>query len=64
MTAIVHTADILTRAMEIGNGGDEKMPLILETAWRDLGFDHIPFESLLEGIDDEFDKATIFMQIL
>jgi HD-like signal output (HDOD) protein len=64
MTAIVHTADILTRAMEIGNGGDEKMPLILEAAWRDLGFDHIPFESLLEGIDDEFDKATIFMQIL
>ena len=64
MTAIVHAADILTRAMEIGNGGDEKMPLIFHSAWNDLGFDHISFESLLEGIDEEFDKATIFMQIL
>jgi putative nucleotidyltransferase with HDIG domain len=64
MTAIVHAADILTRAMEIGNGGDEKMPLIIESVWGNLGFDHISFESLLEGIDEEFDKATIFMQIL
>ncbi len=64
MTSIVHCADIFTRAMEIGNGGDDKIPLISETAWKNLGFDHIALDSLLEGIDDEFDKATIFMQIL
>jgi putative nucleotidyltransferase with HDIG domain len=64
MTSIVHVADILTRAMEIGNGGDEKMPLIIESTWRDLGLEHIPLEPLLEGIEEEFDRATIFMQIL
>jgi putative nucleotidyltransferase with HDIG domain len=64
MTAIVHVADILTRAMGTGNGGDEKVPPILESAWNELGFDHIPLGSLLEAIDEEFDKATIFMQIL
>jgi putative nucleotidyltransferase with HDIG domain len=64
MTAIVHAADIVTRAMEIGSGGDRKIPLIAEPVWRDLGFDRIAFESLLGGVDEEFDKATIFMQVL
>jgi putative nucleotidyltransferase with HDIG domain len=64
ITSIVHCADIFTRAMEIGNGGDEVIPLISETAWKNLGFEHISLESLLESIDDEFDKATIFMQML
>jgi putative nucleotidyltransferase with HDIG domain len=64
MTSIIHSADIFTRAMGIGNGGDEKIPLIMETVWKNLGFGNIALESLLEDIDDEFDKATIFMQIL
>jgi putative nucleotidyltransferase with HDIG domain len=64
ITGIVHSGDILARAMEIGNGGDDMIPLISEAAWQNLGFEHIALPSLLESIDDEFDKATIFMQIL
>ena len=64
ITSIVHSADIFTRGMEIGNGGDDVIPCISETVWNNLGFEHLALDSLLEGIDEEFDKATIFMQIL
>jgi putative nucleotidyltransferase with HDIG domain len=64
MTSIVHCADILTRAMDIGSGGDEKIPVVSETVWRNLGFEHVPLEALFTGIEDELDKSTIFMQIV
>jgi putative nucleotidyltransferase with HDIG domain len=64
ITGVVHCADIFTRAMEIGNGGDDKMPLIAGHVWEDLGLGNLALESLLEGINEEFDKATIFMQIV
>jgi putative nucleotidyltransferase with HDIG domain len=64
ITGIVHTADILVRAMNIGNGGDDRIPLISDAVWKDLGFEHVALEQLLESIDDEFDKATIFMQMV
>ncbi len=64
MTAIVHIGDILVRAMDIGNGGDDKIPLVSGDVWKDLGFDNIALVPLFESIEDEFDKATIFMQIV
>jgi HD-like signal output (HDOD) protein len=64
LTAIVHCADILVRAMDIGNGGDDKIPLLSESVWRDLGMENLSLQSIFEDIDDEFDKATIFMQLV
>jgi putative nucleotidyltransferase with HDIG domain len=64
MTSIVHIGDILTRAMNIGNGGDDRIPVVSDVAWKDLGFEHMALGPLLTSIDDEFDKATIFMQIV
>ena len=64
MTSIIHSGDIFTRAMGIGNGGDDEIPCISEAVWNNLGFEHIDLEPLLESIDEEFEKATIFMQIV
>lgn len=63
VTAIVHTADILVRALDYGNGGDTKIPSMSQQVWDNLGLHTMPLEPLLEGISDEVDKATVFMQI-
>jgi len=63
MTGIVHTSDIIVRAMDIGNGGDDRIPVISDNVWKDFGFEAIALESLMESIEEEFGKATVFMQI-
>ena len=63
MTAVVHCADILTRAMGYGNGGDNKMPEIDSAVWDFLKLSKSELSSLLTDIDEEVDKATIFLQI-
>jgi len=63
MTAIVHCADILIRALNYGNGGDMKIPVISDNVWKNLGMDSIPLSQLFDAINDEIEKATIFLQI-
>jgi putative nucleotidyltransferase with HDIG domain len=43
LTDIVHVANVLTHALDIGNGGDDIVPLLSEAAWQRLG---IPWEDL------------------
>jgi len=62
-TAIVHCADIFVRALDYGNGGDEKIPLMSDNVWKNLGLDTLSIPSLFEGIHDEIEKATVFIQI-
>jgi HD-like signal output (HDOD) protein len=64
VTGIVHAADILVRAMDIGNGGDNKIPQMSDVVWTNLGFDNIQLQTLLEDIVGEVDKATVFMQLV
>jgi HD-like signal output (HDOD) protein len=61
-TAIVHCADIFIRALDCGNGGDMKIPSFSEQVWKSLGFDTIDLNSLLENIQDEIEKASVFIQ--
>jgi HD-like signal output (HDOD) protein len=61
---IVHAADILVRAMDYGNGGDKKIPQMSEIVWNNLGFETLNLQALLEDIDGEVDKATVFMQLV
>ncbi|MBD3390934.1 MAG: HDOD domain-containing protein [Chitinivibrionales bacterium] len=62
-TAIVHCADILVRAMDLGNGGDNKIPRMSDQVWQSLGLENLSLQSLLENVNDEVEKTTIFMQI-
>jgi putative nucleotidyltransferase with HDIG domain len=64
VTGIVHAADILVRALDIGNGGDNKIPQISDVVWTNLGFESIQLHTLLEDIESEVDKATVFMQLV
>jgi len=63
MTASVHCADIFVRALDIGNGGDNKIPMMSEQVWRSLGFENNSLIPLFDSIRDEVEKATIFLQL-
>jgi len=61
--AIVHCADIFVRALDQGNGGDNSIPQLSETAWKSLGLSVNSLGKMLEGIQDEIDKASAFIQL-
>jgi HD-like signal output (HDOD) protein len=64
ISAIVQCADIFVRALDYGNGGDQRIPEISEKVWKDLGMDNVALPALLDSIADEIDKATVFMQVV
>ena len=63
VTAIVHCADIIVRALDYGNGGDDCMPMISDNVWKNLGLDNVNLLSLLENVHDEIEKASVFIQL-
>jgi HD-like signal output (HDOD) protein len=63
IAGVVHLADILVRALDLGNGGDQKIPAISEQVWQELGMQNISLQPILENIYEEFERATIFMQV-
>ncbi len=62
-TAIVHCADIFVRALDFGNGGDTKIPVMAENVWKNLGLENVPLPTLFDSIEDEFEKANVFIQL-
>jgi len=62
-TAIVHCADIFVRALDYGNGGDTKIPMVTESVWKNLGLENAPLPTLFDNIEDEFEKANVFIQL-
>lgn len=62
-TAIVHCSDIIVRAMGYGNSGDSKIPCMEDFVWKDLNLNSKTLPRLLEEINEEAEKASIFMQI-
>ena len=59
--AIVHLADILCRSLNIGYGGDRKMPALDKSAWESLRIKPQVIESLLAAINKEFDDISLFI---
>ncbi len=60
-TAIVHLADIFTRALNIGYGGDDKIPPLDAFAWESLKIKTNSIEPIMEEIKDEFDDISLFI---
>lgn len=60
-TSIVHVADILCRALDLGSGGDHRMPRLNDRAWENLGLDVAELTTIIEEIDAGFSdiKALI-----
>lgn len=54
-TAIVHLANIITRALQFGSGGDPYIPKINKGALKTLGLKMGDLASLLQVVDDELE---------
>ena len=59
---LVHCADIFCRSIDIGNGGDNKIPIIDETAWQYLRLTEETMPDVLKAIGEEFDAASAFLK--
>lgn len=55
LTCLVHMGDILTRALEVGDGGDNTIPAIDRHAWAFLNLT----PELFKGIITEFDENLV-----
>lgn len=65
LTAIVHLSDIFTRAIGIGNGGDNRIPEIQnEVVERYQGLMNCDLSILFQEISLEMEKAKSFLQFL
>jgi putative nucleotidyltransferase with HDIG domain len=63
ISAIVHTADIFVRALDYGNGGDNKIPVISEHVWKTLNLENHSLASIFDAIKDEIEKAEVFFKL-
>ena len=59
--AIIHLADILCRSLNIGSGGDEKIPPLDAFAWEALKIKTPAIEPILEAIKKEYDDISLFI---
>lgn len=61
---ITHVADILCRALEIGNGGDKRIPPINRAVWNALKLDDAIIDACFGEIYEGLDKAKDFLELL
>jgi putative nucleotidyltransferase with HDIG domain len=59
--AVVHLADILCRALDMGYGGDNKIPPLDRFAWDSLRIKTDSFEVIMETMQDEFNDINSFI---
>ncbi|RKY90521.1 HD family phosphohydrolase [candidate division KSB1 bacterium] len=59
--AIVHLADILCRAMNMGSGGDNKIPPLNKSAWETLQLKLGSIEPIMEEMEKEFEDISLFL---
>ena len=59
--AVIHLADILCRAINLGSGGDKKIPPLHRDAWEILGLKISALEPIVEEMEREF--ADISMSV-
>jgi len=64
ITSILHLADIMARALMIGNPGDHKIPTIDAQAWAETGLKTSDFGRIFSLIDRETKKAAVFLEIV
>ena len=59
--SIVHLADIFCRALNIGYGGDDKMPSLDAFAWESLKIKSSAIEPIIDVMKKEFDDISLFI---
>jgi HD-like signal output (HDOD) protein len=61
IVSIVHLADVLCRAIGMGNGGDRKVPCINEDSWKLLGINRQMIRGLFSEMEQEIANAKPFL---
>lgn len=61
--SIIHLADILCRSMNMGSGGDNKIPPLDKNAWETLGLEMSIIEPIMEEMAIEFDDVGSFIRV-
>jgi putative nucleotidyltransferase with HDIG domain len=61
-TSIVHLADILARALQLGSGGDDQVPLLDKSAWELLRLKASALEPIMSAMLDEFEDIGSFLR--
>ena len=59
--SIVHLADILCRALNMGYGGDDKIPPLDKLAWEGLRIKTDAIETIMETMQDEYSDISSFI---
>ncbi|MGD8263048.1 MAG: HDOD domain-containing protein [Desulfobacterales bacterium] len=59
--AIVHLADIFCRALNLGSGGDNKIPSLDRFAWESLKIQTNAIEGIMETMHDEYSDIRSFI---
>jgi putative nucleotidyltransferase with HDIG domain len=60
--AIVHLADLLARALQLGSGGDDRVPLLDTSAWELLRLKTSSLEPIMSAMLDEFEDIRAFLR--
>lgn len=61
LACITLLADIIVRALGIGSGGDNKIPVIDENTWNELGISMNMIDKIMVEVYDEVEKSSSFM---
>jgi putative nucleotidyltransferase with HDIG domain len=61
-TAIVHTADIFARGLDLGSGGDDFVPRLDPGAWNLLGLNTTHLDMLLGSILSDYEDISSFLR--
>lgn len=64
IVALVHVADALCRALELGNGGDLNVPPINKGCWELLNLDKARVKTLFARIEDEMISANELLMLI
>ncbi|MBL0699621.1 MAG: HDOD domain-containing protein [Desulfosarcina sp.] len=57
--AIIHLADILCRALDIGSGGDSRIPPLNKSAWEVLELNISAIEPIMHEMETEFESINL-----
>ena len=61
LACLVHLGDILVRALDVGDGGDDIIPVIDKQAWSSLGLGIKALEEVLPEFDLEMEKSRVWL---
>ena len=64
LAAVVHLADILTRALLVGSGGDQRIPRVSHAAWTRAGVAVGEVDDLVREIAGEVRKIDAFIELI